>query len=185
MAIGDRVPKRLAQSALSATLAGIYTVPANSRAQITQMWLANTDSQNDKDVFFGDGTLATNVLSPKVTVPKSSTVTIDASKIVLSPSGVFAAKQSLKTTGTAQAGSTVSTIVLAAGANATNSYYNGQVIVITSGLGSGQSRIITAYVGGTKVATIDVNWTTTPDATSVYSVGDVFMTVYGVEEVIS
>ncbi len=73
----------------------------------------------------------------------------------------------LADSGTAQAGA-ASTITLRSGASATSSFYNNAVVVITSGTGAGQSREITGYVGATKVATVDANWSTNPDNTSVY-----------------
>ncbi len=72
-------------------------------------------------------------------------------------------------TGTAQAGA-ASTITLAAGASATNDIYTGMVIAITSGTGSGQSGVIVAYNGSTKVATVAAPWAVTPNNTSVYSI---------------
>ena len=72
-------------------------------------------------------------------------------------------------TGTAQAGSTSTTIKLAATASATDDLYNTMTVYISSGTGSGQIKTITDYVGSTKVATV-ATWTTTPDATSVYEV---------------
>lgn len=72
-------------------------------------------------------------------------------------------------TGTAQAGS-LNTITLDAGASGTNSFYNGASITILSGTGSGQTRVISAYVGSTKVATVSVNWVTNPDSTSVFHI---------------
>jgi hypothetical protein len=71
-------------------------------------------------------------------------------------------------TGTAQSGSAAGTIVLDAGASASNDYYNYQVIRITSGTGAGQARWIADYVGSTKTATIYPNWVTTPSNTSVF-----------------
>jgi hypothetical protein len=71
--------------------------------------------------------------------------------------------------GTAQAGG-ASTITLAAGADASDDEYNGYGIRITSGTGSGQSRMISDYVGSTKVATVSSAWATQPDNTSVYEV---------------
>jgi hypothetical protein len=73
-------------------------------------------------------------------------------------------------TGTAQAGA-ASTITLAAGASASNNYYNRSGIVITGGTGAGQERLITGYVGATKVATVDEAWVVNPDNTSLYEVG--------------
>jgi len=72
-------------------------------------------------------------------------------------------------TGTAQAGSISTTIKLAATASATDDIYNSMTVYVSSGTGSGQIKVITDYVGSTKIATVSA-WTTTPDATSVYEV---------------
>ena len=74
------------------------------------------------------------------------------------------------TTGTGRAGSTSTTIVLATSASATNNFYNGQFIELTGGTGSGQYAQIISYVGSTRVATIATTWTTTPSATTTYSI---------------
>ena len=72
-------------------------------------------------------------------------------------------------TGTAQNGAST-TITLAASSSAVSGYYAGATISITSGTGSGQTKTITAYNGSTKVATVDSDWTTNPNNTSVYSI---------------
>jgi len=72
-------------------------------------------------------------------------------------------------TGTAQAGAT-NTITLAAAASAVDGFYVGMPIAITGGTGSGQTAMITGYVGSTKIATVARNWTVTPGATSTYSI---------------
>jgi hypothetical protein len=73
-------------------------------------------------------------------------------------------------TGTAAAGASNS-ITLAAGASATNDFYNGQVIRITGGLGAGSVFLITDYIGSTKVATLrPIGAAVTLDNTSVYSI---------------
>jgi len=71
-------------------------------------------------------------------------------------------------TGTAQAGASTS-ITLASTASSTNDIYNSMTVYISSGTGSGQIKVITDYVGSTKVATVSA-WTTNPDSTSVYEV---------------
>ncbi len=71
--------------------------------------------------------------------------------------------------GTAQAGG-ANTITLAAAASATDNLYKGETLAITGGTGAGQARIVTAYVGATKVATIARAWATNPDNTSIYAV---------------
>ena len=78
--------------------------------------------------------------------------------------------QAVIRSGTAQSGSTSNTIKLDASASATNSIYVGNIVTITGGTGLGQSRSITAYVGATKVATVDRNWITTPDNTSTFAI---------------
>lgn len=89
---------------------------------------------------------------------------------VIQACGFSATTTAAAVTGTAQAGSAGS-ITLAAGASATDDIYNGMVISITSGTGSGSSGIITDYVGSTKVATVQKTTATfTPDNTSVYSI---------------
>lgn len=71
--------------------------------------------------------------------------------------------------GTAQAGA-ASSITLDASASAANNLYNGETVFIRSGAGAGQSAVITAYVGATKVATVSPAWATTPDSSSVFSI---------------
>jgi hypothetical protein len=71
--------------------------------------------------------------------------------------------------GVAQAGA-ASTITLDASASATDNTYNRNQVAIIAGTGIGQGgRIITGYVGSTKVATVTPSWTTNPDSTSVFA----------------
>ena len=60
------------------------------------------------------------------------------------------------------------------GAN-NESYYgntaNSNIISIVSGTGAGQQATISSYVAGTRTVTISGTWSTTPDTTSVYSIG--------------
>jgi hypothetical protein len=72
-------------------------------------------------------------------------------------------------TGTAQVGSTASTIVLDLTASVVDDYYNGWIIEITGGTGIGQTRAISDYTGGTMTAIISPDWMTIPDATSTYN----------------
>lgn len=68
---------------------------------------------------------------------------------------------------TAQAGA-AGTITLDASASASDDFYNNTIIQITGGTGAGQSRIISDYVGSTKVATVNGNWVTNPSSDSVF-----------------
>ena len=82
-------------------------------------------------------------------------------------------------TGTAQAGSGT-TITLASTASATNDIYNGMTVYISSGTGDGQIKVITDYVGATKVATVST-WTTNPASNSVYEVMPLVTIAHGSE----
>lgn len=72
-------------------------------------------------------------------------------------------------TGTAQSG-TSTTITLDASASGFNDEYNGQIVTITGGTGSGQFRRITDYQQSLKRCTVDIAWTTTPDNTSTFEI---------------
>lgn len=76
---------------------------------------------------------------------------------------------SLLSSGTAQGGAS-STITLQTGSSAVDGYYVDCIIVTTGGLGAGKARIITAYNGTTKIATVDTAWSTIPDNTTTYSI---------------
>lgn len=71
--------------------------------------------------------------------------------------------------GTAQSGAAGS-ITLAADAAPKDDFYNGYLVELTAGTGSGQVNVISDFVGSTLVATVTTNWTTPPDNTSVYTV---------------
>ena len=60
---------------------------------------------------------------------------------------------------------------LSSGASADNGRYTGGALYISSGLGSGQVRNITNYVGATKRVTVSPAFTVTPNTTSTYLVG--------------
>ena len=61
-----------------------------------------------------------------------------------------------------------STLVLRAGASASDGFYSGQQVEIVRGTGAGQTRAITGYIGASVTCAIDRAWITNPDATSVY-----------------
>lgn len=75
-------------------------------------------------------------------------------------------------TGTAQAGAG-STITLDSGASGVDDYYNGCYVNITNNSPAnalGQARLITDYVGSTKVATVAAAWGTNPSSASTFEV---------------
>lgn len=67
--------------------------------------------------------------------------------------------------------STTVTLAFSAGGASETADYVGQRMYIVNGTGKGQSSIITAYDSSTRIATITGSWATTPDTTSVYTIG--------------
>lgn len=65
-------------------------------------------------------------------------------------------------------GSIPSLITLGASASSTDNIYKDCLVVLTSGTGAGQARLITAYVGLTKVAVVTPDWVTTPNTSTTY-----------------
>jgi hypothetical protein len=78
------------------------------------------------------------------------------------------------------AGGTATSITLNSAASSVNDTYVGQTVWLIAGTGQDQSRIITAYNGTTKVATVATAWATTPDTSSVY-----FMLPHGRADVVT
>lgn len=83
----------------------------------------------------------------------------------------FAANTGLQTvrSNTAQAG-TATSITLDASASSVTDFYKGQSVYLTGGTGTGQTRIVTAYDGATKIATVQRGWATNPDVTSTFAI---------------
>jgi hypothetical protein len=71
--------------------------------------------------------------------------------------------------GVAQAGGATSITFDATASSGTNIYKN-NFVALTGGTGLGQTRLISAYNGTTKVATTTPAWDTNPDVTSIYQV---------------
>lgn len=65
-------------------------------------------------------------------------------------------------------GGTTSTITLNALASSADDAYNHQIIFLRSGTGEDQVRVIMDYDGTTKIATVNENWSVTPDTTTGY-----------------
>lgn len=81
--------------------------------------------------------------------------------------GSFGQRLQIVRANTAQAGGT-NTITLDAGASAVTDFYANQTIFLVGGTGIGQSKKISTYNGTSKVATVDSNWATQPDVTTVF-----------------
>ncbi|MES2503238.1 MAG: PilW family protein [Pseudomonadota bacterium] len=72
-------------------------------------------------------------------------------------------------------GATATTITLGDFSSTVNDFYKGRSVRITSGTGAGQTRLVSAYDGSTKVATLAPSpalpWALVPDLTSKYTFG--------------
>jgi hypothetical protein len=79
--------------------------------------------------------------------------------------GVIAGHIIRKNTAT---GGGASTITLDAGASATNNFYNGCLVLVLTGVGAAQARVITGYTGSTQVATVNRSWSTNPASGNVF-----------------
>jgi hypothetical protein len=105
----------------------------------------------------------------------STAVAVPTRDWVVAPNGtstfvvIGADEPGLLEAGVAQAGANA-TITLDAAADGANNTYKSALIMITGGTGAGQTRLITAYNGTTKIATVVPNWTTNPAAGSIYQV---------------
>lgn len=127
--------------------------------------MVSIDTSDNTDAgFFAPGNEYTVVL-----YPDTETVDTKAPAAVLGSFSIARKPAGCVLQGTAQAGG-AGTVTLPSTAVGTDSYYNGDLVVVIAGTGIGQSNVIASYVGSTKVATMGANWVTTPDSTSVVQV---------------
>ena len=106
-------------------------------------------------------------LDTKSTVVKVASTGAKTSIAVLNP-----LRLPIVETGTAQAGAG-STITLASGASDIDSFYVGCLVNCTNDTPTnvrGQCRVITGYVGSTKVATVEAAWGTNPSSSTTYEI---------------
>ena len=100
----------------------------------------------------------------------------DNNTIPLPTSGAIqTALAAVANAGMAQAGAST-TITLATEASAVDGTYTGMEVYIYSGIGAGQRRVITGYVGSTRVATVAA-WSVNPTSASAYKVSGLNITV--------
>lgn len=102
---------------------------------------------------------------------------VDNSMFPLATSGTCqGVLKAIENTGLAVA-ATTTTITLPAAASAVDGYYNGMEVYITANTGAGQRRVVSGYVGATRVATLTAAWTVIPDTTSSYQISGLSVTV--------
>lgn len=88
-----RLAKRLAQSALSSSTVTLYTAPASTTAQVTEVYFANTGTASRSLTVFVNGTYSTNTVIVGLAVNGTSSVIVQDIKIVLPAASIIAAKQ--------------------------------------------------------------------------------------------
>jgi hypothetical protein len=130
------------------TLGNVTTLPTVVSGQYVYSWPLSGSEMTADEVI--------------VQVVDRTNVTDQAFRIITLPDGALRSRL-------AQAGN-ATTITLDSSAVATNDYYNGSIVAIIAGTGNAQARVITAYVGSTKVATVDTNWATNPSTDSVFAI---------------
>ena len=152
-------------------VAGLIQIVSSSAGDTTQTVQA----------FYRDpsGTLLNETRTLNGTTPVGYSANVDrlmkALKSATTGGAVAIESQTAVRTGTCQAGSTVNTLVLDAGASAVNGFYIGTVVRLTGGTGSGQINEIVGYDGTTKTATMQDYWHgSIPDATTTFRISNGF-----------
>jgi len=93
MAVGDRIPTELCQSALTASAATYFTNTSTSyRTQITQIFLCNTSASQRTVTLYKNGVAAANQLLNSIVLPAYGSTVIDT-KLVFTGTQTFSAKQ--------------------------------------------------------------------------------------------
>lgn len=146
-----------------------FVVPAN----VYDSLVAGSDKLETDVAQFGgtNGTFASGIPAASLTTSAINAVADQVWDEAASghvAAGSFGASNMVIRSATAQAGAST-TITLDASASAVDGFYNNQRIVILSGTGALQGRIISDYVGSTKVATVS-SWAVNPDNTSVFAI---------------
>jgi len=139
-------------------------IAANCVNEATELIDADTDPSG---MYYLD--LVATELDTKSSTIRVQTTTTDAKT---TPIVLYPKRLPVLRTGTAQAGAG-STITLDAGASAKDGFYNGCYVNITNDSPAnarGQARLITGYVGSTKVATVESAWGTNPSSASTFEI---------------
>jgi hypothetical protein len=120
------------------------------------------DEQERLIVDYVGSTRVATIAPPWITVPDSTSAFEVEPALAHAETGWATIKVGIAAAGTS------TTITLDSSASSTDDFYNNELIHIDAGTGEGQVRVITDYVGSTKVATVHTAWTTNPDTTSEY-----------------
>lgn len=157
---------RLASNAAAATFIVGETITSNAASNAGQAVIAAITGNvlrvvNPRGRFFGSGENI-HVTAALSSLRSTAHTAVPVSEYV-SYAGRFQTSGSSNTT----------SVCLDTGASAVTNAYQNQVLYVTNGPGEGSRATITAYDGGTKVATLSSALSTTPTASSRYSIGNV------------
>ena len=97
MAIGDVTPKKLFQGAISATATAKYTCPASNRAQVCEIWMANTGTTDRTVTIYAHGIATTNIIACGVPVKAGESQCLVDNKIILAATETLGFKQDVGT----------------------------------------------------------------------------------------
>lgn len=89
----NRTPKRIAQSALSASVTSRYIAGAGVTTQITEIWLVNTGSTDRSVTLYQGGITNENMIANGISVPANGMTLLQDLKIVVAAGQTLAAKQ--------------------------------------------------------------------------------------------
>jgi len=93
MAIGDVIPKKLFQGAISATATAKYTCPASYRAQVCEIWLANTGTTDRTATIYVHGIATNNIIACGVVIKAGESKCLADNKIILAAGETLGFKQ--------------------------------------------------------------------------------------------
>lgn len=147
--------------------AGNIQVVSSAAGDITQTVTAT--GRNNAGEIISEGKVLNGSTPVAMTVQTTWERLLKGVKSATTTGDVAVEAATAERSNTAQAGA-ASTITLDVGASAVDDFYNDMVIRLTGGTGAGQIRRIVDYVGSTKVATVDRDWGTNPDATTTFRI---------------
>ncbi|PKM75014.1 MAG: hypothetical protein CVU92_03515 [Firmicutes bacterium HGW-Firmicutes-17] len=94
MAIGDVIPKKIFQGAISATATAKYTVPTGYRTQVVEIWADNQNTTTSRKLaIFAHGLASTNQLAHNIEIAADQSKIISDNKIILATGETLGFKQ--------------------------------------------------------------------------------------------
>lgn len=91
--VGDVTPKKLFQGAISATATAKYTCPASNRAQVCEVWIANTGATDRIVTIYAHGVASSNIIACGIVIKAGESKCLADNKIVLAAGETLGFKQ--------------------------------------------------------------------------------------------